>query len=411
MAAQRRGFFYGWQVVIGSFILLSCAYGTQTYAFPVFFDEMIRNMGWTRAQIAASLSISGLLFGVLSPVVGILIHKIRIRFIMVFGCIVAVIGFCLLSTVTELWQLYIFYGIILTVGISFISVVPNMTIVQTWFVEKRGTALGITSAGIGFGGVVIAPLARWLISIYNWQTTFLFLAAIVALIGIPVSIIIMQTPKEKKLLPLTKQEIDFDLSKETLTGFTLNQAMRKKAFWFIFIAVMFWSWSYTIGLTHQVAFAVDIGIDKMAAAGAISLLTAFSIPGRLGFGKLGDVIEKRYVFMIGTSLQALAFCVLLVTTNIPMLYIYSLLLGLNIGGMSPILPGIIADYFGEKHFGVIYGFSIFAASLGMAIGPVYGGWIFDVTQSYFIAFLTGIVLSLIAITLLYLTKKPMKSLK
>ena len=403
MAAQKEGLFYGWWVVIGSFLLLSCAYGTQLYAFPVFFDEMIRDMGWTRAQTAASLSISGLVFGVLSPIIGVLIHKARIRFVMIGGCILGGVGFYLLSTVTELWQFYIFYGLVLTTGIALIAVVPNMAIVQSWFVEKRSIALGVTSAGIGFGGVVMAPVARWLISMYGWQTSFLFLAAIIVLIGIPVSAIIMRTPEEKKLSPVKKQEGD---NGGSVTGFALTQAMRKKAFWFISVAMMFWAWSYMIGLTHQVAFAVDIGLEKMAAAGAISLLTAFSIPGRLGFGKLGDIIDKRYVFMIGTSLQVVAFFVLLATTNMTMLYIYSFLLGLNIGGMSPILPGIIADYFGQKHFGAIYGFTIFATYIGMAIGPVYGGWIFDVTNSYFIAFLTSIVLSFIAIVLVYLAKKP-----
>jgi len=101
-----------------------------------------------------------------------------------------------------------------------------------------------------------------------------------------------------------------------------------------------------------------------------------------------------------------AFIVLIKTTNLTMLYIYSLLLGINLGGEVPVLPGLIADYFGRKHFGIIYGATFFMLTLGTAIGPIYGGWIFDVTGSYSGSFLTSILLSFIAIILVYLAGSP-----
>ena len=182
--------------------------------------------------------------------------------------------------------------------------------------------------------------------------------------------------------------------------------VRNRAFWFISIGAMLWGWAYAAGLIHQVAFAMDMGIDRVAAAGAVGLLTAFSILGRLGFGRLGDVIDKRYVFMMGASLQIVAFIVLMRTTNLSMLYLYSLLLGINLGGEVPILPGLIADYFGRKHFGLIYGVTFFMLTLGAAIGPIYGGWIFDITGSYSASFLTSILLSVIAIIVVYLAGSP-----
>lgn len=169
---------------------------------------------------------------------------------------------------------------------------------------------------------------------------------------------------------------------------------------------MLWAWAYSAGLVHQVAFAVDIGIDRVVAAGAVGLLTAFSIPGRLGFGRLGDLIDKRYVFMMGTSLQIAAFIVLMRATNVTMLYVYSFLVGVNIGGLAPILPGLIVDYFGRKHFGAIYGLSYFMLTLGVLIGPIYAGWMFDVTGSYYLAFLTSVVLSFIAMIAVYLAGRP-----
>lgn len=130
--------------------------------------------------------------------VGILVHKIRVGLIMICGSVVVGIGFLLLATVTELWQFYIFYGLILCIGIARIQLVPNMTAVESWFVQGKSTALGIATAGVGAGGAVMASLAGWLISTYDWQTTFVAMAAIVTLFGVPISAIIIRTPAEAK---------------------------------------------------------------------------------------------------------------------------------------------------------------------------------------------------------------------
>jgi len=401
--------FYGWWVVGGAFVLLFCAEGTYFYAFPVFFETMLKDMEWSRAQTAAALSIGIFVIGAISPAIGILIGKIGVRLITILGSVVAGIGFVLLSTVAEPWQFYVFYGLILSIGIACLDLVPNMAAVGSWFVKRRSTALGIATAGIGAGGAVLPPLASWLISMYGWQTSFLFLAAIVTLIGVPISAIIMRTPEERKSISGEKQEKDVSSDRVLIEGTTFGQAVKGQAFWLISIGSMLWVWAYMTGLIHQVAFAVDVGIERVAAAGAVGLLAAFSIPGRLGFGRLGDAVDKRYVFMMGTFLQIVAFIVLMRSTNLTMLYIYSLLIGINIGGVTPILPGLLLDHFGKKYFGVIYGVSSFILCLGAAIGPIYGGWIFDTTGSYSVAFLTSVVLSFMAMIVVYLAGKPHRS--
>ena len=168
---------------------------------------------------------------------------------------------------------------------------------------------------------------------------------------------------------------------------------------------MLWACAYGTGIVHQVAFAVGIGIDRGEAAGAVGLLAAFSIPGRLIFGKLGDIIDKRYVFMIGTLLQVIAFLILMKATNLTMLHIYAGLIGLNIGSMAPILPAILADRFGHKHFASIYGAAFFTQTIGMVVGPIFGGWIFDNSGSYSFAFFVAAIISLAAIIFMYLAGK------
>jgi MFS family permease len=398
-----KKFFYGWWIVAGAFILLFCASGSHFYAFPVFFEAIIKDMGWSRAETAATLSISMFINGVTGIIVGSLIRQIGIRKIMICGSIVAGIGFLLLSSVTRLWQFYVYYGFILSIGIGSIALVPNLTAVENWFQQKRSTALGIANAGIGTGGAVMAPLAAWLISRYDWQTAFLFLATMVTVIGISVSAIIMRNPTEREL---SQEEHQGKTDKLQVEGVTLHAALRSRAFWCISVGVFLWAFAYSTGVVHQVAYAVDMGIDKVAAAGAVGLLAAFSIPGRLGFGRLGDIIDKRYLFMIGTSLQLLAYIVLMRTNSTGMLYIYAFLIGINVGGMSPILPGLLADHFGHKYFGTIYGVAVLFLTMGNVVGPIFGGWIFDNTGRYFTAFLTASLLSFVAVIIVYLSGKP-----
>jgi len=220
------------------------------------------------------------------------------------------------------------------------------------------------------------------------------------LVGIPVSAVIMRTPQARKVAPEQAQQQE--LKREDAT---IGQALRQKSFWLIAVGAMLWLCAYTIGLTHQVAFAVDMGIDRVAAAGTVSMLCVFSIPARIGFGKLGDIMDKRYVVMIAAGLQAVAFVVLLKTTNLAMLYVYSALIGVGVGGLTPILPGLVADYFGRRHFGAIYGATEMVTTLGQMVGPVYGGWIYDTTGSYHLAFLSGIIIALLAVVLVYLAPK------
>jgi MFS family permease len=393
--------YHGWWVVGGAFLLLFCSMGTHFYAFPVFFDVMVREMEWARTQVALALTIGTFVLGAMGLLVGGVIHKIGLRPVMVCGTIIAGLGFLLLTTVTEPWQFYLYYGLILSAGIAGIEAVPTMTAVEAWFDRGKSTALGIATTGMGVGGVVMAPLAGWLIARYDWQTAFAFMAGIVIVVGIPISIIIMRTPGGRKVAPGQEQQEGSEIRDATI-----GQALRQKSFWLISIGTLLWLWAYLIGLTHQVAFAVDIGIDRVAAAGAVGLLCAFSIPGRLGFGKLGDIMDKRYVMMMAASLQVVAFVILLKTTNLTMLYIYSCLIGVGVGGLTPILPGLLADYFGGSHFGAIYGAAGMVNTLGLMIGPVYGGWIFDTTGSYSLAFLSGIIITLLAVVLIYLAPKP-----
>jgi MFS family permease len=397
-----RNIYYGWWVVGGGFILLFFATGTYFYSFPVFYEAILSDMQWSRAETAAALSLSSFVMGLIAPFIAVIIQRTGVRKVMISSSILSGIAFLLLYTVSAPWQLFLYFGVILPVGMAGIQVVPIFTVVERWFVKKRGTALGIVTMGIGAGGTVLAPVAGSLISRFGWQTTYLFWALLVTVAGVIISSFVMRFPKRGELS--RSETLTLGVATELSTdGSTLSMALKSKAFWFVSIAVMGWAWAQSSGLIHQVAYAVDMGIDRVAAAGAVGSLTAFSIFGRLLFGRLGDSIDKRYVFMIAISLQVVAFVVLLVAKNLAMIYVYSILLGITTGAILPTMAGLVADHFGRKYFGLIYGASFFWLNCGNVIGPLYAGWIFDTIGSYQLAFISSAVLSALTIVFIYLS--------
>jgi MFS family permease len=134
---QEGKIFYGWWIVAGAFVLLFLCGGIWAYAFPIFYDEIQTNMGWSKTQTALASSIACFLCGALSPIIGYLIPKIGVRWMMTGGCLIAGIALYWLSQISELWQFYFLYGVVFTLGISLAYTIPNYTAISNWFAQRR----------------------------------------------------------------------------------------------------------------------------------------------------------------------------------------------------------------------------------------------------------------------------------
>lgn len=411
MATKKK--FYGPWIVAGSFVLQFCCYGIWIYTFPVFLPAMCEDMGWSRGDVAMALTLSTLLARLLFPVIGKITPKVGVRIILTFGCLVAAIGFILLSTLTTLWQFYLFYSLILTLGLASISVVPNSIAILNWYVKRRSSLLGITSAGSAVGGIVMVLVVQTFINSYGWSNAYLFLAGIFVMVAAPIAAFVMRTrPQDMGQLP------DGDLPKKvnesarkedsisTAPTFMVGQALRTSAFWLLASTRFLWGLGYGAVIAHIVAFAMDIGLSAIVASGGVGFLCAFSIAGRLGFGWLGDRIDKRYVLMMAMASGLLSLILLMLTKTELLLYVSILFLGLSAGAFIPVNAAILAEYFGAKEFGTLYGLNLLTGGLGMVIAPSVAGYIFDFTGSYHIAFTIGAVAMAGGIVLYFLAKPP-----
>jgi MFS family permease len=406
---SKTGIFYGWVVVVAGSLILLLGWGCQ-YSYGVFFTELCADLNWTRAMVSGAYSLGFLWHGIIYFVAGSLNDRYGPRLMITISAVVMGLGYALMSVIEAPWHLYIFYGIVIGTGLGF-SYIPVSSTVSRWFVRRRGTALGLTAAGIGMGGLVLAPVAQFLITKFDWRTSYLILAGLVVVIVLPLSRLMRLDPSEKGLLPYGREESAIEneqlgnsLSSEV--SFSLKQATRTSQFWLL--AVMYASYPFAVQMVmvHLKAYAVDFGIAEMTAATALGLVGGASTGGRIVMGSLSDRIGRKTSFFIAYLLMAVMMLWLIKTRQPWQLYLFSVVFGFGHGSCVPLFPAVIGDWFGTKFHGSIFGMLGIGLGIGGAIGPLLAGYIFDITRSYDIAIIIGAVALFIALGCSFAIKAP-----
>jgi MFS family permease len=337
--------------------------------------------------------------GAVAPLVGTLVDRYGARKVMTTGALLMGSAFCLFGAVRSLWQLYAL-NVIAAIGIASVAWLPNQTLISNWFERKRGRAMGITLAGIGFGGLAIPPLTDFLIAESGWRIAFAGLGSLVLLIVVTVTLALVRSkPEDMGLLPdgeplrsegpaggpiqETREEVGSG-------GLGLAESLRTSAFWVLSLGHVLWSFGSMSIIGHLPAFLTDQGFGRLAA-GSLALAIGCSIVGRVSFGMLADRFGKKGLMSLALILHAVAVLCLFRVHWLGALPAFVILFGLALGGGAVVVPLLIGEYFGLRAFGKILGVITISATLGAASGPVITGRIFDVTGSYDLAFILHIV--------------------
>lgn len=415
---EEKKIFYGWWIVLVCFFSLFIAYGARFYSFGVFFKPMSKELGWTRTMTASAFGLSTILYGLAAPLVGKILDKYGAKYLISGGAFLGGIGFMLCYFTADITQFYIFYTVIMTLGISATGLVSTNGAVAKWFTKKRATAMGILSAGAGLGAFVLVPIAERLVSKYGWRLSFVFMGLIVWIALIPISLLLLKnTPQEMGLLPDGEKEIspankpagENLPAKPKAPTWTLKQAMATPAFWLISANFFLFLITYMFIIIHLVPFGTDIGHSRTVAAFAISLLTVVSIPAKLCGGYIGDRIDLKKLLMGAFLLQffsMILFLNILGVKSVSSLYAFVVIFGFAYGIILPLTPALVAKLYGAPSMGVIWGGIILIGTFGGGLGPILAGKIYDVTQSYSLAFLSGAVGLLVGAATLIFVKQP-----
>ena len=403
-----KDIYWGWLVVTGAFLVLSVSYGAR-YCFGIFVHPMFVDYHWQMSAISLGFSINILMYALGGLVSGRLLDRMAPRWIMTIGACVAALGFISTGFVHTPGQLYLTYGVLGGIGSAGIGVVVNSSSVGKWFVRHKGLAIGVASIGIGFGTMVLTPVAGYIVENYHWRIGFIFLGVIVLVVGVLVSQVLMgrSRPEEYGMLPDGDRPGIRPLEqKADIPYASSSTVLRDHRFWVLVICFSGAIMVEMMMFVHQVAYAVDIGIGRIAAASSLGALGVVSMFGRFFFGWLSDHIsDPKYSALLGYLIMVCGMVILLNVQSVGMLYVYALVFGFGYGSLAPMMPVLVSDRFGRDVLGSTYGLlTFFTAGIGGTVGPLLGGIIYDKTGSYDHAWSLNIIV-LIFISLLMFTLK------
>jgi MFS family permease len=398
-------FFYGYVIVAACFSIQAIGIGTYI-SYGVFFNSLIAEFGWSRAAIAGASSMAFLFMGLLGIVVGRLNDRIGPRKLMTVTGFFFGLGFLLMSRLGAVWQIYLFYGVVVGIGLSSIDVIPMSTTAR-WFVRKRGIMTGIAKVGTGAGQFAIPLIASMLIMRYGWRTSYLIIGAAVLILLVAIAQLLKRDPSKIGLLPDGESERSGDNPEEGAGGFSLSEALHTRQFWTICgvsVAIVFCLMSVMV---HIVPHAQDIRISAGRAASVLAVIGGVSMAGRFVTGITIDRIGSKRAMICCFGLLIAGLVWLQTAHELWMLYLFAIVYGFAHGGFFTAISPIVAEFFGIRSHGVLFGIVAFSGTVGGAIGPVVTGYIFDVTAAYNLAFWLCALMSAFGLALI-VSLKPIK---
>jgi MFS family permease len=376
---------------------MTATFGTYL-AFGVFFNSIVSEFGWSRGITSGAFSLSMVIQGSLAIVMGGLTDRLGPRKVLMFCGLLLGLGFFLMSRIYAVWQLYLFYGVIIGIGMSGIFV-PLVSITARWFVRRRAMMAGIVVSGTSIATVIGPLVANQLISVYSWRMSYIMLGgAVVVIVGLAAQLL-RHDPAQMGQLPYGQSGGEEHDSRVPAAGFSLKQAVHTRQLWVI--SAMFFCFGFSVfsSLVHIVPHATDLGISAAGGASILATMGAVGIIGNVVLGTTADRIGNRQVYVISFILMSAALFWLLRATGMWMLFVFAAVLGLARGGMGASQSPLVVDFFGLSSHGLIFGVASLFYTVGAAIGPFLSGYLFDATGSYNSGLLVCAALSIVGIAL------------
>ena len=394
--------YFGWFVVAAAFIILLLGFGIA-YSFASFFDGFETDFQASRGDISLVFSIAGFLYFSLGAVSGPLSDRLGSRPVVAFGMVLIAAGLLASSFAQNLWQLYLSYGVAIGVGIGF-SYVPSVSVLQRWFVRRRGFATGLAVAGIGAGTLIAPPISRFLVESLGWRGAFQVLAGLALFAGLGAAWMLYPNPAARGAYP------DGDGppvgARPPIAGMSLRAAAVTCPFWLIFVASAISSLGMFVPFVHLVKFSVDQGHNESWSILLISLIGIGSITGRLILGGVADRLGRHRAVVAMFVGIALVHSWWYLSTSFWALAIYAVLFGVFYGGYVALAPSLLADYFGARNVGSILGVQYAGVGLGNLVGPVAMGFAFDLTGGYDLPIAASAATSFLAVAIIFLLRSP-----
>jgi MFS family permease len=394
---EKKSFFYGYIIIFACFLIQSIGIGSYI-AFGVFFKPLVSEFGWSRATVSGASSLAYFLMGMLGVFSGLVNDRFGPRALMGVTALFFGAGYVLLSQVQAVWQLYLFFSVVVAIGLSPIDVLP-MTLTTRWFVRRRGIMTGIVKVGTGAGQMTIPLIAGLFILHYGWRQASVLIGLGAAIVLGGTGLLLRRDPVQMGQMPDGGDAPVGGRIEHKEAGLSLREAARTLPFW-LFCAMNFMVFSCLLTtMLHIVPHGSDMGMDPIKAAGLLSTVGGMSMAGRLLTGYAIDRIGNRKSLILSLILLISGFLWLQAAGNAWMLYLFAAVYGIAHGSYFTVMSPLVARLFGIASHGAILGVGFLSGNLGGSLGPVLAGLVFDTFRSYQPVFLTMIGLAVGALLL------------
>jgi len=376
--------FYGWWIVAACFFITLYISSTVFFGLTAFFEPLVREFGWSYAQVSFASSLRGMEMGLFAPFIGYLLDRFGARRIMFLGVFFTGAGLMLFSATDSLLWFYVAF-LLMGFGAGGCATLVSMTVIAQWFHRHIGKASGIMASGFGAGGLMI-PLFVWLIDYFDWRTALTILAGGLWIICVPLTYIVRDRPEDIGLFPDGRQpgqEAATTRKDGKSIELDFRSAVKTGTFWYLNISEFIRFLVVTSMVVHIMPYLGTLGMSRTAAGLIAMSIGLTSIFGRLGFGWLGDLYERKTIMTVAFLLMSAGMFVL--SWGHPSVWLIVLFVVLYCpayGGLMVMRSPVLYSYFGRASLGKLLGIMLGISSIAGIIGPTFTGLAYDLWRSY-----------------------------
>ena len=389
--------FLGWRMIISANFIDFISGGLAFYAYAVFFSFIQDEFSASRFLVSLTVSVMILTAGLYSPLMGYILDRFSIRKVLTVGAVIYGLGLTLLSVVQSFYQFLFIYGALVSLGMVIFGNLSTSKLISNWFRDKIGAALGYAAIGLSFSGVIIPPIAVFLISNFTLRGAYLIFGIFVLVVCSYCAYkFIIDKPEDVNQHPDGK--IDIDTSEEVAKSetITFNEILSKRVFWILTI-IFTLQLSANLGVyTHIPIYSQDLGFSPIQASWIFSVAAFNAALGKIIFGNLLDRLGAKKTILVSLFFHGLGIATLIFADNLLLLLFSVIVMGLGLGGTIPLMNSTFAIAFGSSNFGKARGLvGPFMVPMQITAAPL-SGWLYDTFGNYTLAFSINVVLCIVA---------------
>jgi MFS family permease len=393
-----------WSIVASMFVTVGIIWGLGFDIIGVYYHALFHEFGWSRERFSLLSTAFSASFAIGVPLVGWLLDRVAAQIVIGAGALTvagALVGAASAHSFAALMAAYFVLGL----GNSAASVMPASLVINNWFYEGRGTAMGVTLSGLPVGEMTLAWLSSYMIQAYGWRAAYLALGAIVVVIVVPLVLLTVRTRPQSAGPARSVAE-----AARALPGYEVGPALRTRSFNMLCLMFFCYGLSISVALVHEVPFLSGIGYSPARAATIWGFLLGSTLLTRPLMGYLADWIGNRAALMLSFMTYGLGMIAELGAGEPVWFGLFALCFAFTMGAPAVILPVLVCEQLGLRRYGTLLGLMNILASVGLGIGPVVAGRVFDLTRSYDGAFMVAAAVSVAAAVATLLCTAPAPAL-